>query len=127
MTLSERSASRIALRGTRVFSLLLTVSNSPPSSRRRPKLSSYYSSNSLVARLTPVSLDLPGWMRVLVMEIMHKLCGDVDSMCSVWQRYGALATGGDTSSASSAGFPRPPHFRPQETGHLTSRLLGVSA
>jgi Guanine nucleotide exchange factor in Golgi transport N-terminal len=45
-------------------------SNSRPSSRRRPP--SDYSSNSLVARLTPVSLGLPGWMRVLVMEIMRR-------------------------------------------------------
>ena len=35
-------------------------SNSPPSSRLRPKSSSRYSSNSLAARLTPVSLGLGG-------------------------------------------------------------------
>jgi len=46
-------------------------SNFPPSSKRRPKPSSHHSSNSLVAKLMPVSLGLPEWMRVLVMEIMH--------------------------------------------------------
>jgi Guanine nucleotide exchange factor in Golgi transport N-terminal len=42
------------------------LSNLPPCSERRPKPSSHHSSNSLVAKLTPVSLGLPWWMRVLV-------------------------------------------------------------
>jgi hypothetical protein len=36
------------------------LSNSPPISRRRPKSFSHCSSNSLVARLTSVSLGLGG-------------------------------------------------------------------
>jgi hypothetical protein len=45
-------------------------SNSPLSSRWRPKLSSHYPSNSLVARLTSAT-PWPWWMRVLAMEIMR--------------------------------------------------------
>ena len=43
-------------------------------------------------------------------------------MRSVWQRYGALATDGDTSSASSARVFRPSSYHPQAPGpgHLTS-------
>ncbi|KAI0265014.1 hypothetical protein BGY98DRAFT_1037850 [Russula aff. rugulosa BPL654] len=44
-------------------------------------------------------------MRVLVMETM---CGDAEFMYSVWQRYDALATDGDTSSSSSAPSLYPP-------------------
>ncbi|KAI0264318.1 hypothetical protein BGY98DRAFT_616944 [Russula aff. rugulosa BPL654] len=41
-------------------------------------------------------------MRALAMEIMRRLCSDIELMCSVRQRYDALATGGGASSASSA-------------------------
>jgi hypothetical protein len=57
---------------------------------------------------------------------MCRLCSDAEFMHSVWQRYDALATDGDTSSASSA---RVPLLTSVLKCLVTSRLvlLGVSA
>jgi Guanine nucleotide exchange factor in Golgi transport N-terminal len=72
-TLSERSAFRLSLRGTPVFPLLLK--------RVSPNLETEAEAiltllikliGGKTGWLTPVSLGLPGWMRVLVMEIMRR-------------------------------------------------------
>jgi len=82
----------------------------------------------LISGETDTGEPRPGWMGVLAMEIMRGLCSDAEFMRSVWQRHDALATNGDTGSASSAliftliSAPAPERL-------VTSRpvLLGVSA
>ncbi|KAI0276218.1 hypothetical protein BGY98DRAFT_935195 [Russula aff. rugulosa BPL654] len=96
--LSKRSAFPLALCSTRIVFLLLK------------QFSSELKTETEVSLTPPIKLIIcetpggprSGWMMMLSMEIMRRLCSDVEFMCSVWRRYNALATGGDTGSASSA-------------------------
>ncbi|KAI0266915.1 hypothetical protein BGY98DRAFT_1102363 [Russula aff. rugulosa BPL654] len=103
-SLSKRSAFPLAFRGTRIVfvSVFLMLKQFLSELKTETKIS-----------LTPLIKLIIGetaggprsglmLMRALAMEIMRRLCSDVELMCSVRQRYDALATGGGASSASSA-------------------------
>ncbi|KAF8500785.1 hypothetical protein F5888DRAFT_1793216 [Russula emetica] len=56
----------------------------------------------LISGETDASEPRPGGGWGCSMEIMRGLCSDAEFMRSVWQRYDALATDGETGNASSA-------------------------
>ena len=109
--------------------------NSHPSSRPRPKSPSRYTSSSSVVRLAPVSFGLGGrgYLQLRsragkaplytsflahlltsdhpILVYTCRLCNNTQFMHSVWQCYDALATDGDTSSASKRMCHHPPHIR----------------
>jgi len=97
--LSERPAFPLALRGARVVFLLLKQFSSKLETEAKVFLTLLI---KLIIGETDTGEPRPGWMGVLAMEIMRGLCSDAEFMRNVWQRYDALATDGDTGSASSA-------------------------
>jgi len=115
---SKRSGFRLTPHGTRVG--FLFSNNSPPNLRQKLKSSSHSWSNSSVVRRRLVRLDegsrdkdharvcLPLLIIIVdcttLIDTCHacRLCGDAEYMHSIWQRYDALATDGDSGSPSGA-------------------------
>jgi hypothetical protein len=157
-TLSECSASRLALRGTRVFPLLLKQFS--------PKLETEATLGLLIKLIggeTDAGEPRPAWVdegardgdhaqvrpplylisgAALLVTIRSsiriiyacRLCSDVEIMCSIRQRYDALATSRDAGSASSAHVltllisahkNRSPHVPPARRLYLDARSGGT--
>ncbi|KAH9955055.1 hypothetical protein BC827DRAFT_1262095 [Russula dissimulans] len=89
LSFSERASFPLTLCGTRVVFLLLKQLSAELVTEVEVFLTLLI---KLVGGETEAGEHRPGWMRVLAMEI--KQC--------IWQRYDALATDGDASSASGA-------------------------
>jgi hypothetical protein len=84
-TLSERSAFRLSLRGTPVFPLLLKQFSPNLETEAEAILTLLIKLiGGKTGWLTPVSFGLPGWMRVLVMEIMRMYASLYTSFLTHW-------------------------------------------
>ena len=70
---------------------------------------------------------LTGDHTVPICMYTHRLCSDAEFMCNVWQRYDALASDGDTGSASSARVFTVLIFPLKHLVTSRSCLLGISA